>query len=150
MRIFHIKRLILISFGILLLPFFAYNQVRGNELTINTTGNQSDTKSIASEPCESHLEEGKVVSLMDTITAVIHVDFYCSCGDNPAGAQVKLSNKERTYERITDRSGCDFRHIRPGSYRLEVICETAEKFESVEVMVMSGAIARWKVFLCGK
>ena len=145
-----IKHLILILPGILLLSFFDYNRVQASELAITKTRNRSSTKSIAIEPCESRLEQDEAVSFMDTITAIVHVDFYCSCGYNPADVRVKLSNKERTYERITDRSGCDFRHIQPGYYRLEVTCETAEKFESVEVTVMSGAIARWKVFLCGK
>lgn len=143
-----IKKLILILSGILFLPFFDYNQVQGNELAINKTGNHSSTKSIAIEPCESRLEEGEVVSLMDTITAIIHVDFYSSSSDNPVDVKVNLSNKERTYERITDKSGCDFRHIQPGKYQLEISHDAVEKFGPVEVMVVSGSRTRWKVFLC--
>lgn len=111
-------------------------------------GNNPKTKSFAIDSCESKLEENKTEALMDTITSIIHVDFYCLCSDYLTDVHVKLSNQERTYERITDKLGCDFRHIQPGRYRLEVDYEAAKKFEPIEVMVMSGGISHWKIFLC--
>ncbi|WP_341901539.1 hypothetical protein [Fluviicola taffensis] len=111
-------------------------------------GNNPDTKSFVLDSCVSRLEGNEVTVLMDTITAIIHVDLYCLCSDYLTGAKVKLSNKEQTYERITDKLGCDFRHIQPGIYMLEVDYEAAKKFEPMEVMVMSGAKLRWKIFLC--
>lgn len=154
-----LKQIPLVLFGILLFPFFGYDQVHVQEFEIDekkeeqllylNAANTSNTKSII-EPCKSWLEEDEVIALMDTITAVIHMDFYCSCSDFLIGAHVKLSNKDRTYERITDKSGCDFRHIQSGKYRMEVVHEDVQKFESVEVLVISGAITRWKVFLCSQ
>jgi hypothetical protein len=152
-----LKQLPLVLFAILLFPFFGYDQVHGKEFDISeqneellylNSGNTSNTKSII-EPCKSWLEQDEVIALMDTITAVVHVDFYCSCSDLLTGAHVKLSSKDRICEQITDESGCNFRHIGSGKYRMEIVHEAVQKFESVEVVVMSGAIARWKVFLCG-
>ncbi|MDF3026152.1 MAG: hypothetical protein K0S23_459 [Fluviicola sp.] len=111
-------------------------------------GDHLDTKSTMADSCISRLEGNEVTVLMDTITAIIHVNLYCLCSDYLTGVKVKLSNKEQTYERITDKSGCDFRHIQPGMYLLEVEYEAAKKFEQMDVMVMGGAKLRWKIFLC--
>lgn len=108
----------------------------------------NNAKSFTMDSCISKLEENEVIALMDTITSIIHVGLYCLCSDYMTDVHVKLSNKERTYERVTDNSGCDFRHIQPGNYLLEVDYDSVQKFKPIEVLIMGGAKLRWKIFLC--
>jgi serine/threonine protein phosphatase PrpC len=159
-----VKQVHIISIVLFLFSFVGCTQVPSKDTTTkkNTDVNLSNdmdripteagdgiaTKSNTIEPCISKLEENEVKVLMDTITSNIHVDFYCLCSDYLTDVKVKLSNKEQIYERITDKLGCDFRHIQSGKYLLEVDYEAAKKFKPVEVMVMSGAESRWKIFLC--
>lgn len=152
-----IKQFCITSVALFLLSFVGSTQTPAKEekatitnstLVHSEAGNNPTTKSFAIDSCVSKLEENKVIALMDTITSIIHVDLYCLCSDYLTDVHVKLSNKERTYERITDKSGCDFRHIQPGRYLLEVNYESAKKFKPIEVMVMSGAKSLWRIFLC--
>jgi hypothetical protein len=111
-------------------------------------GTNINTRSTTVGPCVSRLEKNETEAIMDTITSIVHVDFYCLCSDYLTDVKVKLSNKERTYDRITDKLGCDFMHIQPGRYRLEVDYESAKKFKPMEIEVKSGHISNWKIFLC--
>jgi|GEM_PF-5348881 len=158
------KQLYITLIPISLFSFVGCTQVPAKDTTtqktekIESSGNpeqnQSEqgtnpyTKSNTIGRCVSELEENKTEALMDTITSIIHVYFYCLCSDYLTDVKVKLTNNEHTYERITDKLGCDFRHIESGKYLLEVEYESAKKFEPIEIIVMGGGISRWKIFLC--
>lgn len=111
-------------------------------------GGYTNTKKIKIYPCKTHLEENKTSGVMDTSTSVIHISFYCLCSDYLMDINVKLSDGEKTYTSITDKSGCDFMHINPGNYKLEVFYKYARKFKPIRVEVKSGHIYEWKIFMC--
>ncbi len=155
--------LCVIFLGIFLFPFTGCTQVPEKEtakeekviLTSadstpihSEAGDNPNTKSTTIAPCISKLEQNETEAIMDTVTSIVHVDFYCLCSDYLTDVHIRLSNKERTYNRITDKLGCDFRHIQPGIYRLEVDYDSAKKFKPMEIEVKSGHVSNWKIFLC--
>ena len=110
---------------------------------------KSSSKSDENKPC-NQITEYKVISSMDTITAVIKGKiFNTSEMQQIANVELQLKRDTINYQTLTDSLGdFEFIHISAGKYLLNTKHLDYQSIENREIIVGSGTINKMVISLC--
>ena len=110
---------------------------------------KSSAKLIDNKPC-TNITEFKVISSMDTITAVIRGKILNTSNmQQIVNVEIQLKNYSKNYQTLTDTNGhFEFMHISADKYLLNTKHLEYQSLENYEIIVGSGTIYKMDISLC--